>query len=334
MTTADPDHQDDPQDDVTVPRLSVIVVSWNTLELTRAALQSVDTHLASVAHEIIVVDNASTDGTQEMIEAEFPRVRLIRNADNRGFGKANNQGMAIARGEWLLLLNSDAELMDDSVARLFARVQDDHTIGVAHCRLISPDGTTQYSTYRLPSAKIALLDNLGLSRFMPNDSRADLLGGYWDQSFERDVEAVAGAFMLLPRLAYQQTGGFDERIFMYGEDLEWCQRIGRMGFRIRYFPDATVMHHHHASSAKLLGDHRRITASLATQTQIVRERDGVIAAGLYVLLLGVGASMRLAYYLVRGRSKSADGERFRSMIRPQLAVLRALLALRSGAVRG
>jgi GT2 family glycosyltransferase len=330
MTSETPD-EDRPQGrEAAVPDLSVIIVSWNTLELTRAALSSVRAHLGSIPHEVIVVDNDSSDGTPRMIEDEFPEVRLVHNTENVGFGRANNQAMAISRAGWMLLLNSDAELIDDSVAELFRRIRGDHTIGVAHCRLVSPDGTIQYSTYRFPSVKVALMDNFGLSRLMPARSRPDLLGGYWDQSYERDVDGVAGAFMLVPRNVYLQTGGFDERIFMYGEDLEWCQRIRGLGLRVRYFPDATVMHHHHASSGKLLGDHRRMTASLSAQKTMVRERDGVLAAAAYISLLILGALLRLAYYTIRGRGTSPDNERFRSMIQPQVAVLRALFSLLRG----
>lgn len=318
------------QHDAASIELSVIIVSWNTLELTRLALFSLRTHLESVRHEVIVVDNDSSDGTQAMIEAEFPDVRLICNPDNVGFGRANNQAMAVAEGQWLLLLNSDAELVDDSVAKLFRRVREDGTIGLAHCRLVSPDGTMQYSTYRFPSVRIALMDNFGLGRLMPA-SRESLLGGYWDQSYERDVDAVAGAFMLLPRGVYEQTGGFDKRIFMYGEDLEWCQRIRALDKRVRYFPDATVLHHHHASSEKLLGDHGRIRASLAAQSKMVRERDGLLAMVAYVSLMILGAAMRLVYYTVRGRGSSSDNDRFRSMIKPQVEVLRALFSLVRGA---
>src|SRR5690242_4818319 len=101
------------------PELTVVVVSWNTLKLTRRCLDSIARHLAEVPHEVIVVDNASTDASADMITAEFPEVRLIRNAENVGFGRANNQAMRAARGSWLLLLNSDAALIDGSVARLF-----------------------------------------------------------------------------------------------------------------------------------------------------------------------------------------------------------------------
>jgi asparagine synthase (glutamine-hydrolysing) len=309
------------------PELSVVVVNWNTLELTRAALSSLRTQLSSIPHEVIVVDNDSSDGSQAMIESEFPDVRLIANQENVGFGRANNQGMAVARGRWFLLLNSDAELIDDGIVELLRKVSREPTVGVAHCRLVSADGTMQHTTYRFPSLRLAALDNLGLSRLLGARRRESLLGGYWDQSSERDVDAVAGAFMLLRREVYEETGGFDEGIFMYGEDIEWCARIHDRAWRVRYFPDVTVLHHDHASSEKLLGNTRRITLSLSAQIALVKRRQGTLVAVGYQAVLLTAASLRLAYYTVRGRGTGAARERFRAMIPFQKAVLRSLFEI-------
>lgn len=309
------------------PELSVIIASWNTLELTRSALLSVRQHLASVNHEVIVVDNNSNDGSPEMLATEFPEVRLIRNAQNVGFGRANNQAMAEARGEWLLLLNSDAELLDDSVARLHRRIAHDPTIGVAHCRLVSADGNVQHTTYRFPSVQVAVLDNLGFSRVVSSRIRENLLGGYWDQTYERDVDSVAGAFMLVKREVYDATGGFDESIFMYGEDIEWCYRIRDMGWRVRYFPDVTVLHHDRASSSQTFGDKKRILASLFVQRTLVARRHGPSRATLYTLLLLIGTLVRLAYYTARSLGSHPTKERFRAMIPFHRLLFRSLFAL-------
>jgi asparagine synthase (glutamine-hydrolysing) len=309
------------------PELSVVVVNWNTLELTRAALTSLREQLSSVRHEVIVIDNDSSDGSQAMIESEFPEVRLIANHENVGFGRANNQGMAVGRGRWFLLLNSDAELIDDGIVKLLRKISREPTIGVAHCRLVSADGTMQHTTYRFPSLGLAVLDNLGLSRFLGAQRRESLLGGYWDQSTERDVDAVAGALMLLRREVYEETGGFDERIFMYSEDVEWCARIHDRAWRVRYFPDVTVLHHDHASSDKLLGDTRRITLSLAGQIALVKKREGALVAVGYQALLMTAASLRLAYYSMRGLGTAPARERFRSMIPFQKTVLRSLFKI-------
>ncbi len=308
------------------PELSVIVVSWNTAEFTRAALQSIERHLSSVPHEVIVVDNASRDGSPEMVASEFPSVRLIRNAQNVGFGRANNQGMAVARGRWFLLLNSDAELIDESVAKLFRRIAGERTLGVAHCRLVSPDGSLQYTTYRFPSVRLALLDTLGLSKLGPKRLREGLLGGYWEQTEEREVDAVAGAFMLVRREVFEESRGFDESIFMYGEDVEWCQRINASGWRITYFPDATVLHQNHASTEKWIADERRIALCIAADQRLIAQRAGRGAAAAHRVIRALGTAERLLYYRMRIAADADARARYDGMIAGCKVSLKALLS--------
>jgi asparagine synthase (glutamine-hydrolysing) len=279
--------------------LSVIVVNWNTRERLRDCLASIERHLPRVDHEVIVVDNASSDGSPEMVEGEFPGVRLIRNDRNVGFGRANNQAMASAAGRWLLLLNSDTVLVDDSVDGLFERVQREPDLGIAHCRLNFPDGRLQHTAYRFPSLGLALVEDLGLYKLMPKAKAGPLLlSGYWHYAEERDVDWVAGAFMLLPRGVYAETGGFDERLFMYGEDMEWCYRIREQGWRIRYYPGASITHYDHASADLRWGD-ERIAICLRRRYDIYRERRGKARASLLVALNLAGAALRVAYYSVR-----------------------------------
>jgi asparagine synthase (glutamine-hydrolysing) len=279
--------------------LSVIVVNWNTRERLRDCLASVRKHLSRLDHEVIVVDNASSDGSPEMVESEFPEVRLVRNDRNVGFGRGNNQAMAIAGGRWLLLLNSDTMLVDDSVDVLFERVQREPDLGIAQCRLNFPDGRVQHTAYRFPSLGLALVEDLGFYKLMPKARVGPmLLSGYWHYAEERDVDWVAGAFMLLPREVYAETGGFDERLFMYGEDMEWCHRIRDLGWRIRYYPQAQVTHIDHASADLRWGD-ERIAICLRRRYDIYRERSGRPRASLLMALNLAGAALRLYYYSVR-----------------------------------
>src|SRR5258708_32715740 len=149
------------------PDLSIIIVSWNTRELLRDCVSSIQEHLGGVPHEVIVVDNASSDDSVEMINSEFPDVRVINNHENVGFGVANNQGMRAAAGEWVLLLNSDTQLVDDSVARLFRKVAGENQVGVAQCRLFFPDGRLQHSTHRFPSLGLTLFEGIGVYKLFP-----------------------------------------------------------------------------------------------------------------------------------------------------------------------
>jgi asparagine synthase (glutamine-hydrolysing) len=305
------------------PELSVVIVSWNTQALTRCALQSLRDHLAVVRHEVIVIDNNSSDDSADMVAREFPEVKLIRNGENVGFGRANNQGMHIARGEWLLLLNSDAQLIDDSVAREFRKVRADRQIGAAHCRLLSPDGSLQHTVYRFPSLKLTALDNLGLHKLLPWVRGADLLGGYWAQDEDRDVDWVAAAFMLVRREVFEETGGFDESIFMYGEDLDWCWRIHDRAWRIRYLANATVLHHDHASSDILWGQ-QRIDECLQRAHELVARRKGRLYAVTMLAMTILGAALRLGYYRGRAGVPLPGRQRYRAMLPYLSQVLRSL----------
>lgn len=309
------------------PDLSVIVVNWNTRDILRNCLASVDAHLSAVSHETIVVDNASSDGSTEMVVERFPHVQLIRSVENVGFARANNQAMRVARGRWLLLLNSDTLLIDDSVAGLFARVRNEPGVGIAHCRLLMSDRRLQYTTYRFPSIKLALLEDFGLYKLMPRARRGEtLLGGYWDQSDERDVDWVAGSFMLLPRQVFEETGGFSEAYFMYGEDMEWCYRIRDRGWRIRYYPQASLIHLDHSSSDIRWGG-RPIATCVERQVDIYARRHGRLLGVLYNLVKISGALFRVAYFSVRNIAGGAQQDYYREMRRYYMLCVRAHAAL-------
>lgn len=285
----------------TAPLLSIVIVNWNTRERLRACLASIAAHLGQVDHEVLVVDNASADGSPSMVETEFPAVRLIRNAHNVGFGRANNQAMRLARGGHILLLNSDTELRDSSVADLLEQVRTDPSIGVAHCRLDFPDGRSQYTAYRFPRLSLALVENLGLHKLLPKQRAGNLLlGGYWEPRAARDVDWVAGAFMLIRREVFEQTAGFDESVFMYGEDLEWCYRIRDRGWRIRYYPGTSIVHFNHVSSDIRWGSSdKRVMLCLARQLDVYAQRHGRARAATLAALGLIGALMRTGYHGAR-----------------------------------
>jgi GT2 family glycosyltransferase len=251
---------------------------------------------------------------------------LIRNGENLGFGSANNQGMKAARASWFLLLNSDAELVDDSVVRLLSEMRRDSSVGVGHCRLLSPDGTMQHTTYRFPGMSVALLDGLGLNHLLPRRFRDGLMGGYWDQSYDRDVDWVAGAFMLVRREVFEETGGFDEAIFMYGEDLEWCWRISDRGWRIRFYADAVVKHRNHASSDQRWGD-KRIEICVERQHQILVARRGASSATASAAIGAVGACLRAVRYSVLALRSDENREDFSATAAYQRALVRNMGAL-------
>ncbi len=310
-----------------LPLLSIVIVSWNTREILKRCLETVLEHLSQVSYEIIVVDNASTDGSPDMVSSEYPSVRLLRNERNSGFGRANNQGMRVARGCWHLLLNSDTMLVDDSVARLLHHVSATPKVGVAQCQLRMENDRLQHSAYRFPSVRLALIEGLGLYKVL-SATRAGtlLLSGYWDYAEERDVDWVSGAFMLLPAQVFHDTGGFDERLFMYGEDMEWCYRIRDHGWRIRYFPWARITHMRHASADIKYGD-ARIALCLRRRQDIYAERHGRGRAAVLLAVELAGAVLRVGYYSARVHLGGPRASSYVGWQRYSLLALRGLAAL-------
>jgi hypothetical protein len=223
--------------------LSVIIVNWNTAQLTLSCLETLARALPSALEaEVLVVDNGSADGSAEQIAAAHPEVRLLRRGVNGGFAVANNEAFAAARGAYCFLLNSDAQALPGSVSALLQYLESHPRCGLVAPRLINADGSLQHSCWRFPRWDTAALEALYLYRWLPASAGERLLAGYWDHGRARPVDWVMGAAMLVRREVVATAGGFDERYFMFGEDMEWCWRIRRAGWSVDYEPAAGVVH--------------------------------------------------------------------------------------------
>lgn len=211
----------------------------------RRCLESIAQHPPSLRYEIVVVDNASTDGSREWLESLGATVHLIKNKENAGFGRANNRGFAATDAPLLFLLNNDAEVQAGSIDRLVETIESDPRIGGCGPRIVNPDGSLQVSVWRNPPMPWEMiLTGLRLSYLLPKRVRGELLlGPHWDHARRRRVNMLVGAAILVRREVIDQVGGFDERFHMYAEDGEWCLRIVRAGWRLIFEPDAIVMHH-------------------------------------------------------------------------------------------
>ena len=239
--------------DTAVPsELAIIVVNWNGGDLLKSCLASVAQFPPQCSYELVVVDNASTDGSREWLTSQGSRVRLIANDENLGFGKANNQAFGATAAPYLFLLNSDAELMAGTLDTLLETLKSDKTLGVVGPRLQNADGSLQASVWPNPTTPFETLANaFRLYKLMPKNLRAErLLGYHWDHSHRRTANLLSGAALMVKREVIQDVGGFEERFDMYGEDTEWCLRIVRGGWKLVFEPAAKVIHHGGASSAK------------------------------------------------------------------------------------
>ena len=266
-----------------MPDLSVIIVSWNVRDLLRSCLRSIleVPPKGATQTEIIVIDNASTDGSPEMVRAEFPQIQLVANEQNRGFPAANNQGLDLSRGRHLLLLNPDTEVVGDALATMVRYLDEQPTVGALGPQLRYPDGSLQSSRRRFPTLATALVestvlqewwrDNRILRRYYVADAPADPP----DDAIQT-VDWVIGACIAVRRQAYEQVGGLDEGYFMYSEELDWCRRIVDAGWEVVYLPTATVIHHEGKSSEQaVLARHIRFQSS---KVRYFRKHHGALQA--------------------------------------------------------
>jgi GT2 family glycosyltransferase len=231
------------------PELSVVVLSWNTRELTLACLRALAADPSALRREILVVDNASQDGSADAIAREFPSVRLLCNARNEGYAAGNNQGAQQARGEWLCLLNSDTEVRPGALDRLVQFLRDQPRYGAAAPRLVDPDGSVQPACKRFPGLATALCFDTWFGRFWPGSRVAARYAMRdFDHLHARDVDQPPGACLVLRRRDYEALGGLDPALFLFFNDVDFCRRLWRSGRRIRYVADAEVLHHGGAST--------------------------------------------------------------------------------------
>ena len=231
--------------------VSIVIVSFNTKEVTRQCLEHVQKHAAVVPHEVLVVDNASEDGSADMVAAEFPRVHLIRQNENRGFAGGNNPAMEIARGRYILLLNSDAFLAEGVLEKTIHHLDEHPNIGVLGCKLTDPDGTLQPSARMLPGPLNKILHITGLAAHFPKSKffgRIDYT--WWDHSEPRSVGWVVGAYFLIRRETMEDIGVLDDRYFLYFEEIDYCLSARRAGWDVVFYPYASVIHLGGQSSLK------------------------------------------------------------------------------------
>ncbi len=225
------------------PEVSVVVVSFNTRDLLRDCLQTLAREAGGVNYETIVVDNASKDGSADMVEREFPDAGLIRSSVNLGFAAANNRGFEIARGEFVVLLNSDAFLRPGALPLAVERMKADPRIGVGGARLIGRDDSWQPSARMFPSFTNDLFTLSGLSAKYPNSRLFGRFDRTWaDQNQAAEVDWVPGAFSIVPRKVLEEVGYFDESFFLYYEEVDLCRRIKAAGYTVWYWPDVVVVH--------------------------------------------------------------------------------------------
>ncbi|MCF8349142.1 MAG: glycosyltransferase family 2 protein [Bacteroidales bacterium] len=233
-------------------QLSVIIVNYNVEYFLEQCLYSVRKSISGIDAEVIVVDNNSIDGSNEMVRQKFPEVKLIENKDNRGFSKANNQGITISKGRYVLLLNPDTVVEDDTFSKIIAFMDNHPEAGALGVKMVDGAGNFLPESKRgLPTPLTSFYKMFGLSSLFPRSSRfARYHLGHLDKDKTHEVEILAGAFMLLRRSVLDKIGLLDETFFMYGEDIDLSYRVIKAGYKNFYFPETRIIHYKGESTKK------------------------------------------------------------------------------------
>lgn len=265
------------------PDLTVIIVSWNVRELLERCLSSVLSQ-SNVELEIIVVDNASRDGTVAMVRQQFPKVALIANDFNAGFAKANNQAYHIARGRNILLLNPDTVVPDGVLQQTAEYLDRNPKVGVLGCRVTNPDGTLQPSVNRFPtlsSQALVLLKLHVLAPWLPAIKQYNAVD--FDYNAEADVDQVLGAFFGIRRQCMEELGSLDESFFVWFEEVDFCKRAHERGWKVRYTPQFSIIHHGGQSFGQLRSTKQQKIFNASLLTYMKKHMPGVTHPILTVL---------------------------------------------------
>jgi hypothetical protein len=247
--------------------LSIIIVNFNTKEITKACLDSIRKWSEGAAWEIIVVDNGSTDGSREMLK-KFTDITLLLNKKNLGFAKANNCGIKIAKGKYILLLNSDTEIRQDSIQTML-RFMDGHlAAGASTCRLDLVSGAMDPACHRgFPTPWVSFTYMVGLEKLFPSSSIfARYHMGYKNMTIPHQVDCISGAFFMARREAVSDVGLLDEDYFMYAEDIDWAYRFKAHGWEVWFNPEASVLHKKKQSGRSNLLRSRAVTTEIYFHT--------------------------------------------------------------------
>ncbi len=306
------------------PVVSIAIVSWNTRELLRDCLASIQAAEGEVRGrvETVVVDNLSSDGSAEMVAAEFPGVQLIANRENRGFAGGTNQAVEAAAGNHVLLLNPDTVVSKSALRVMIETLESDASIGAVGPRIFGGDGKLQASCFPLPTLARELWRLLHLDRLAAySQYRMD----EWSIEHRREIESVEGSCILLRREALDQVGLLDESFFMYSEEIDLCRRISEADWKLIWEPRAEIVHYGGASTRKVALE--MFVQLYRAKTQYFRKHGGRWSARLYKAILLSTSLPRIAAGFLARAWRSSRGATLRSIGGNYTALVRELASL-------
>jgi GT2 family glycosyltransferase len=222
--------------------VTLSIVSTNNRDLLRQFLRTIEATVKEVSYEVIVVDNASTDGTSEMLTNEYPYIKVIKNSQREGYGNCHNHAINMAKGEYILVLNEDMEMVNDAVDNMVRKAKEIDNLGVLGCRILNPNGSLQHSCFNFPTLAQELFEALFPYTVVFPDSPIRRKMYYWQHDTEREVDIVLGCCMLIPKKAIDKVGIFDPSFFIYSEEDDLCKRMKDNDLRVVFTPEAEMIH--------------------------------------------------------------------------------------------
>jgi GT2 family glycosyltransferase len=313
--------------------LSIIIINWNSANFVRQCLKSIAANPPQRSHEIIVVDSGSFDGCGEMLAREFPQIKFLQSESNIGFARGNNLGAKSSSGRVLLFLNPDTEVKAKALDLLFKTLEGCSTAGIAGARLLNSDGSLQTSCVQsFPTVLNQVLDSDFLYRMFPSSPLWGMAALHNDAP-QSVVEVISGACIMIKRAAFEKVGGFDERYFMYSEDLDLCWRVRQAGFNCVYVSGAQIVHHGGGSSASAPKTFS-VVMTRESVSRFLKFHRGSFAAMCYRAALGISALIRIPLIAVVNVVKVIVGKSVKKgSVRKWIAILRWSLGLESWAAK-
>lgn len=223
--------------------ISIIIVNWNVKDLLYASIDSIYKSKNNMDVEVIVIDNDSSDDSAEMVKAEFPEVQLIANKENRGFAAANNQGIEIAKGKYLLILNPDTELKPNTLRLMYKYMEEHSNIAAIGPRLLNTDGSLQPSCRRFPALKYEIFSKLFLDKLFPRSIFNGYMMGDFSHDYTREIDQPMGAAIFIRKEVVDSVGMMDEHNFVWFDEVDWCYQIKKAGHKIFFYSEAELFHH-------------------------------------------------------------------------------------------
>lgn len=280
--------------------LSIIIVNWNTKKYLRECLKSIYKEIKSLPCEVLVVDNASSDGSSDMVKEEFPQALLLMNQKNVGFAKANNQAIRESTGKYILLLNPDTEILSGCIKEMLDFMESHHDVGAASGRILNPGKEVELfrSAKRFPTPFSKFCVDVHLDRVFPRIrqfGKFSMVG--WDRNDEREVDVLSGAFMFVRKKTIEDVGVLDERFFLLAEDVDWCRRIKQKKWKIIFNPKAEIIHTGGKSIDQV--KRTRLENDMRSHLLYFKKHHGWFECLYFRFLAGLSYFFKMVYWVFR-----------------------------------